>query len=56
MQEAKVPVRYRNLIPLVCDQEGILWIPYVGLCDRVRHSATDNIFTLSLISEKFSET
>lgn len=54
-QEAKVPVLYRNTLPLVCDDEGILWIPYVGLCDRVRNSENDEIFTIQLSGEYFPE-
>lgn len=31
----KVPKEYRNIIPIICDSEGILYIPFVGINDRV---------------------
>lgn len=52
-QEAKVPARFRNDLPIICDQAGIIWIPYVGLCDRVRQSDCDEIVTLQLQSDYF---
>ena len=52
-QEAKVPARLRKDLPIVCDRSGIVWIPYVGLCDRVRKSDDDQIITLSLRSDYF---
>ncbi len=47
-QEAKIPLKDRDRIPLICDDLGIVWIPYVGLCDRVRESECDEIFTMEL--------
>ena len=52
-QEAKVPARIRKDLPIVCDGAGIVWIPYVGLCDRVRKSDDDQIITLALRSDYF---
>ena len=31
--EAGIPARLRDAIPLLCDEEGILWAPYVGVRD-----------------------
>lgn len=48
-QDAKVPSHRRDRIPIICDQKGIVWIPYVGLCDRVRESNCDEIFTMEIL-------
>ncbi len=52
-QEEKIPIRYRDSIPLICDDKGIVWIPYVGLCDRVRNSDKNEVITIELISNYF---
>lgn len=36
---AKIPPRMREQMPLLCDGEGILWAPFIGLRD---HLPTDN--------------
>ena len=54
-QEAKIPAKRRPLIPLICDQKGIVWVPFAGLCDRVRESETGEVFTLSLEGKELSE-
>lgn len=33
--DQKVPKEYRDVIPIVCDAKGIIYIPFVGICDRV---------------------
>ncbi len=55
-QEAKIPNFYRNRLPIICDDKGIIWIPYIGLCDRVRESSCDEIFTMELRSSIFPPT
>lgn len=52
-QEAKLPAQLRDTVPLVCDSKGIIWIPYVGLCDRVRKSDKDEVLTMELCSSYF---
>jgi tRNA(Ile)-lysidine synthase len=49
--EAKISAKDRPYVPIICDDKGIVWIPFVGLCDRVRVSDTDEIFTMTLKSE-----
>ena len=34
MIDKKVPKEYRNLIPIIFDDEGILYVPFVGIADR----------------------
>ncbi len=33
LREAGIPPRLRDEIPLLCDHEGIVWVPFVGLRD-----------------------
>jgi len=33
LREAGIPPRLRDAIPLLCDREGIVWVPFVGLRD-----------------------
>ena len=47
-QEAGVPQRLRHKIPLICDDNGIVWVPFAGLCDRVRESEDKSFITLTL--------
>lgn len=34
MIDKKVPKEYRNIIPIIFDDEGILYVPFVGISDR----------------------
>lgn len=34
--EKKIPKEYRNIIPIIFDDEGIIYVPFVGVADRVR--------------------
>ncbi len=54
LQEAGVSAKMRPYVPLICDNKGIVWIPFVGLCDRVRESNTGEIFTMSLRGKMLS--
>jgi tRNA(Ile)-lysidine synthase len=47
-QEAGIPKEYRHRIPLCCDEKGILWIPFIGLCDRARDPEALEVVTFSL--------
>ena len=47
-QEADVCGNIRKMTPIICDEKGIVWIPGVGLCDRVRTSDTGEVCTLTL--------
>ncbi|MBE6712472.1 MAG: tRNA lysidine(34) synthetase TilS [Ruminococcaceae bacterium] len=54
-QEAKIPQEVRDRIPIVCDDVGIVWIPYVGLSDRIRESDRDEFFTMTIQSSYLPE-
>lgn len=47
-QEAGIPKEYRRRIPLCCDEKGIVWIPFVGLCDRARDPEASEVVSFSL--------
>ncbi len=46
--DAHIPKRIRNSLPLICDDEGILWLPFIGLSDRARTSESNEFFTITL--------
>jgi tRNA(Ile)-lysidine synthetase-like protein len=33
--DKKIPKEYRNIIPIFFDDEGIIYVPFVGIADRV---------------------
>ena len=36
MNEKKIPLELRSRIPIICDENGIVAIPFVAICDNVR--------------------
>ncbi len=53
--EAKIPPRLRGMLPVLCDGEGVLWAPYVGVRDGVAFrkgmDATAGDLLIRLVSE-----
>jgi tRNA(Ile)-lysidine synthase len=47
--EASIPIEDRELLPLICDEEGILWVYGFGVDERC--SVTDNTQRAFLINE-----
>ena len=41
MCDKKIPVSLRARIPMICDDEGIVAIPFIGVCDRARVKKND---------------
>lgn len=39
--EKKIPKEYRDIIPIFCDDEGIIYVPFIGISDRVYGNNTD---------------
>lgn len=37
MINEKIPLSIRSRIPVVCDEEGIIWVPGLGLADRLKN-------------------
>lgn len=46
--DAHIPKRIRASLPLICDDDGILWIPFIGLSDRARTTESDEFITMTL--------
>ncbi len=46
--DAKLPAAFRRRIPVIEDEQGIVWVPGVGLCDRARPREGQAFFTLEL--------
>lgn len=40
----------RDMLPIICDDEGILWVPGAGLADRARPKADDGVLKLEIQS------
>jgi tRNA(Ile)-lysidine synthetase-like protein len=40
-QAAQLDAHARARLPLVCDGQGVLYIPYVGTCDRAQAKEGD---------------
>ena len=38
--DARIPLQARDFLPLICDQEGILWIPTVRRSQRAPITAS----------------
>ena len=38
----------RHRLPVICDEDGIFWVPYLGLCDRARDPEASFVFTMRL--------
>jgi len=49
--DSGIPKEHRQNIPIVCDDEEIVWVPFLGLCDKVRNETPKNVTTLSLFGE-----
>ena len=37
MCDKKIPISQRNTLPVICDGEGILWIPGIAISDRAKN-------------------
>ncbi len=53
MIDEKIPSELRSRIPIVCDSAGIVWVPGLGVADRIKENNTDgDSFSLSVDFEK----
>ncbi len=55
MIDSKIPKSVRHLFPVVCDGEGIVWVPGLGIADRLKEKSKDSNLYLSLSIDKDSE-
>lgn len=53
--DAGIPADLRRHIPLICDKKEVLWIPFVGLCDKARPEEAKKHITLSLSGGRLNE-
>ena len=51
MIDEKIPSSLRSRIPIVCDNEGIVWVAGLGLADRVFNSSPKDFEEISVSLE-----
>ncbi len=50
MCDSKIDLSIRDKLPIICDGEGIVFVPFVGICDRVKSKKNERMTYISLIS------
>ncbi len=45
----KIPKEYRDIIPIIFDDEGIIYVPFIGISDRVKPTSQSNNKTITTI-------
>lgn len=53
--EKKIPLALRDRLPLLCDEDGIVWIPLVALRDGADQGESVNRFTLFYNENSYDE-
>ncbi len=53
--DAGIPRTLRPFIPIVCDEREIIWLPFFGLCDKVREEFADTVATLTLSGDHLEQ-
>ncbi len=52
--DKKIPSEFRDIIPIICDEKGIIYVPYVGVADRVYPKKGEEYFSVCVtIDERF---
>lgn len=52
--DKKIPPALREIMPIICDERGIIYVPHVGVADRVYPKTGDEYFTICVtIDERF---
>lgn len=49
--EADIPPRWRDRIPLLCDADGIIWAPFVGMRDGWRNEGEEYLLSVELLPD-----
>ncbi len=44
--DKKIPLDIRSRLPVICDRSGIVAVPFIGVCDRVRSTSDQKKLTL----------
>lgn len=55
ISEKKIPPEMRDTLPVVCDGEGVLWVPLVGMRDGAQKSSDGEYITLTFERENTPE-
>ena len=51
----KIPASERGLIPVVCDDEGIVYVPYIGAADRAFKNDISDTLSLTVSIERVGQ-
>lgn len=46
--ESGIPANLRRVLPLLCNGESILWVPFVGASDGVKNAGNESIFRVAV--------
>lgn len=47
--DKRIPKEYRNIIPIIIDDEGIIYIPFVAVADRVKVNKDSKAITINTV-------
>ncbi len=50
--DRKIPSLIRDKVPIVCDDKGIIYVPYIGVADRVYPKPDDEIIRINVIMDE----
>jgi tRNA(Ile)-lysidine synthetase-like protein len=50
MCDNKIDLALRDKLPIICDSEGIVFVPFIGVCDRVKTKKNKELTYIYLIS------
>lgn len=50
--DKKIPPSVRALVPIICDDEGIIYVPHVGVADRVYPKKGDSCVGISVVIDE----
>ncbi|MBQ2735453.1 MAG: tRNA lysidine(34) synthetase TilS [Clostridia bacterium] len=44
----KIPPRWRDALPILCDREGIVWVPFIGMRDGIANEGDGYVIRVTL--------
>ncbi len=50
MCDKKIDLALRDKLPIICDREGIVFVPFIGVCDRVKPKKNKKMTYISLVT------
>ncbi|MBE6678564.1 MAG: tRNA lysidine(34) synthetase TilS [Ruminococcaceae bacterium] len=52
--DKKIPPAFRDIIPIICDEKGIIYVPHIGVADRVCPKKGEEYFSVCVtMDERF---